>query len=362
MRHPLSDRQAALLWSHLNVLTRERYEAVLTVFGSLEAAASEVDAEFLRRLGCREDTVEGAMRRLDTFSPDREETLLAAKGIEFLRICDERYPARLEEIADAPPFLYVRGDLRALDRVCVGLVGTRKASAYGEGVARAFVPPLTRAGAVTVSGLAEGIDALVARETLAAGGATVAVLAHGLGTVYPASNRVLADGIVEGGGLLVSEYPYAFGPAKHTFPARNRIIAGLSVATVVFEAPSESGALITAELALEYSRDVYAVPGRVTDPGSEGCNALIARDRARLVASPGDLLRHLGLEENAVPPYAPQDETERALLRALTHTPRLSDELIAETGFDPGIVASALTMMELSGGARNVGGGLWVRA
>ncbi len=360
--HPLSERQAALLWSFLNVLTRQRYEAVLTVFGSLAAAASEVDGEFLRRLGCREETVEAALKRLDDFSPDREEALLHEKNIDFHLISDERYPARLEEIGDAPPFLYTRGDLCALDRTCVGLVGTRKVSSYGKQVAREFVSPLSRAGIVTVSGLAEGIDALVADETMAASGTTVAVLGHGLGTVYPATNRHLADRIVESGGLLVSEYPYSLGPAKHMFPARNRIIAGLSVATVVLEAPEESGALITADLALEYSRDVYAVPGRITDPGFAGCHSLIARDRARLVSSAGDLLQHLGFEERAVSRYRPQDEIESALLRALTHVPRRSDELIAETGLDPGSVASALTMMELAGGARNVGGGEWVRA
>lgn len=365
----LTEPQAALLWSHLNVLTRERYEAIIKVFGSLGEAAAYVDEEFLRRLGCREDTARNALLRMEEFSAERVEAALHKKNIRFLLITDEAYPARLDEIGDAPPFLYVRGDLSILDQPCIGLVGTRAMSPYGRRVTREFVEPLVRAGMITVSGLALGVDAEVAEETLKVGGRTVAVLGHGLGMIYPKENEKLAERIVESGGLLVSEHPLGMQPDKYTFPGRNRIIAGLSVGTVVLEAPAESGAVITADLALEYSRDVFAVPGPIFDPNYVGCNSLIARDRARLVTSGADVLRHLGIaarEEGSTvaseSTYEAQSPMEEALLKALTAMPQRVDELMEKTGLDAGTVASALTMMELGGGARNTGGGMWVRS
>ncbi len=366
MQATLTEFQAALLWSTLNVLSRERYEAVLKVFGSLAAAAPLVDEEFLRRLGCKEETVLGALNRLEEFDPVKEEEHLKKRGIRFLMLTDEEYPAMLYEIGDAPPFLYLQGDIRILDQTCIGLVGTREMSAYGRRVAEEFVDPLVRAGVVTVSGLAHGIDSVVAERTLKAGGRTVAVLGHGLQGIYPPANAKLAERIVKAGGLLISEYPMKLEPGKYTFPARNRIIAGLCSATVVLEAPEGSGAIITADLALEYSRDVFAVPGPIFDGHYAGCHALIAGNRAHLAASAGDVLRLLNIVDRGadavpLPLFAPQGEDEDITYRMLTAMPQRIDALVEKTGLDAARVSSALTMMELAGGARNLGGGMWVR-
>jgi DNA processing protein len=203
----------------------------------------------------------------------------------MIRVADDVYPTQLKTIDDPPIFLYYKGSLEITKQPCIAAIGTRTMSAYGDRVTEAFVPPLVRAGMVTVSGLAYGIDAAVAKETLLAGGNTIAVLGHGLGMISPKAHRMLADDIVTHGGLLLSEFPLDVRPDKYTFPARNRIIAGLSLGALILEATEDSGSLITADLALDYNRDVFAVPGNVFDPNYAGCHALIRKGSAQLVTT-----------------------------------------------------------------------------
>ncbi|MDB4977958.1 MAG: processing protein, partial [Candidatus Peribacteria bacterium] len=209
-----------------------------------------------------------------------------------------------------------------------------------------------------------GIDALVAEESMRAGGKTAGVLGHGLGMIYPQSNARLAQKIIDGGGVLLSEFPLDFPPDKYTFPARNRIIAGLSVGTVVLEAPEGSGAIITAELALEYGRDVFAVPGQIFDENYRGCHRLIMKSQARLVLAPEEVLRDIGViapeqrETAAVALGSPEEETVYAVL---TTMPQALDELVQKTNLETGAINAALTMMELMGAVKNVGAGQWVR-
>jgi DNA processing protein len=218
---------------------------------------------------------------------------------------------------------------------------------------------------VTVSGLAYGIDSEVARETLNAGGKTIAVLGHGLAMMYPKHNAKLADEIVEQGGLILSEFPLDEQPTNYTFPARNRIIAGLSLATVVIEASKDSGSLITADLALEYGRDVFAVPGDIFDPTFEGSHALIAGSRAKLVTSAQDILRELGVvapEARTKDSDAAFDSIEEELLyHALTTMPQSPDDLSTKIKLDAAIMSATLTVLELKGLVKNVGGGRWVK-
>ncbi len=359
----LSPQEAALLWSHLNVLTKDRYDAILEVFGSLEDAAKHVDETLLRGLGCREDTIRTVLLRLDEYDNGTAARELALSGCRLISLTDAEYPRHLREIGDPPVFLYVRGDLSILAHPCIALVGTRQMSPYGRRVAQEFTSAFIGAGMVTVSGLASGIDSAVAEESLRLGGKTVAVLGHGLGMIYPASNEKLARRIVDGGGLLMSEFFLSMEPGKFTFPARNRVIAALCAATVVLEAPEDSGAIITADLAFDYSRDVFAVPGQIFDERYAGCHRLISTGRARLAASPGDVLRELGVVAPlaSVSDYDPKSEDESKLLAALSGMPQPVDDLVEKTGIDPGRVAAALTMMELGGGARNMGAGQWVR-
>lgn len=359
------DRTTALTWSWLNVLNTKRLEALLRVYGDLVKALAHLDESMLKELGCRDDTAMTVLNRRDEFDPQTYEQELAKRNLSFLTIDDTEYPQRLREIPDAPVFLYWRGDLAVLGQPCIALVGTREMSDYGRRVTESFVPDLVAAGLITVSGLALGIDAAVARETLAAGGRTVAVLGHGLAKIYPAENARLAEEIVANGGLILSEFPLDALPGKYTFPARNRIIAGLSLGTVVLEAPEGSGALITADLALEYGRDVFVVPGQIFDTNYAGCHQMLGKGHAKLVGSAADILCELGVvapeTSHTSSLYAPKSAAEEALLRVLTTMPQTTDDLTQRSGLSASVIAASLTMMELAGAAKQVGHGQWVR-
>ena len=211
-------------------------------------------------------------------------------GLRILTIQDAEYPSRLKNIYDPPVLLYSKGRLPAIDEeAAVAVVGTRDCTPYGVSCARKLGHGLAKGGAVVVSGLAKGVDAEASRAALRAGGFTVGVVGNGLDIAYPASSRFLYEDTAAG-GVLLSEYPPGTRPAAGHFPARNRIISGLCVATVVVEAPEKSGALITAANALDQGRDVFAVPGPIDAPTSVGCNRLI-RDGAGLAADAWDILR-----------------------------------------------------------------------
>jgi DNA processing protein len=291
--------------------------------------------------------------------------MVQSKGVEVVSIEDDAYPRLLKETADPPVFLSYRGDLSVLDHPCVALVGSRAMSPYGERLAEWLTPDLVRAGCTTVSGLAFGVDAVVAQATLDHGGRTVAVLGSGLGAVSPKTNERLAEAIVKNGGLVASEYPFGDIGQPFMFPARNRVIAGLSLATVVVQAPAKSGALITARLALEDNREVLACPGPLFDPSMEGCNDLIADGHAQLLRSADDVLKTLGIVASAAAPDAPApsfaDPGEAAVHAALTTLPVTIDDLAERTGKPAGELAGILTMLELGGHASKVGAG-WVRS
>ena len=356
--------EASLGWSYLNILTKERYDALLQVFGNLEEPLGILNEEMLRGLKCRADTIEKTLVRHEEFDAARYVSQLKARGISFLTISDALYPKRLLEIGDPPPFLYYRGDLSILDQPCIALVGTREMSSLGKRATELFTPACVHAGLVTVSGLALGVDSLVAKETLLASGKTVAALGHGLGMIYPQSNTKLADEIVEKGGLLISEFPLDLPPDKYTFPSRNRIIAGLSLGTIVLEAPKGSGSIITADLALEYGREVFVVPGPIFDTGYAGSNEMIAKGHARLVTHPDDVFQELGViapRAETKSTYAPNSPEETKVLGALTTMPQKIDDLAERAALDAGTLSATLTMLELAGAAKNVGNTGWIR-
>ena len=258
-----------------------------------------------------------------------------------------RYPARLTELHDPPGRLFVRGAaLDLLTRPAVALVGSRSCSPYGAEVARTLGRELASAGVAVVSGLARGIDAEAHRGALDAGGPTVAVLGCGIDRDYPRANAGLARRIVEA-GLLVSEYPPGVEPAPWRFPARNRIIAGLSDATVVVEARERSGALITADFALELGRDVFAVPGEITASLCAGSNDLLRQGAAPLLAA-ADVLDALGIEraEPATPALSPVASEVARLVAARAQT---VDELVRASERTSAEVAAALVELELGG-------------
>ncbi|MGB2953564.1 MAG: DNA-processing protein DprA [Gaiellaceae bacterium] len=274
---------------------------------------------------------------------------LAARGVDWIARTDERYPPLLRALHDPPPGLFVRGSGSAdlLRRRLVALVGARSCSPYGSQVARMLGRELTGAGLVVLSGLARGVDGAAHRGALEAGGPTLAVLGCGVDRDYPAAHRELAARICED-GLVVSEYAPGVEPAPWRFPARNRIIAGLSEATVIVEARERSGALITADLALEAGREVFAVPGEITSALSVGTNGLLRAGAAAPLLSAEDVLAQLGVEP-AASCEIPLSEAARSVLDRLADSPASSDELTRATGCDAAMVAAALAELELAG-------------
>lgn len=358
--------ETALLFWWLNILTKKRYDQVVELCGSLDAALARLSPELMRQIGMRQDSIEKTFARIEEFDPASTFARLQKLGVGVLSIEDEEYPRLLKETADPPVFLSYRGDLSVLDHPCVAVVGTREMSPYGKRLTEWITPDFVRAGCTVVSGLAFGVDAVAAESTMDAGGKTVAVLGSGLGAVSPKTHERLAEQIVKNGGLVISEYPFAEIGQPFMFPARNRIVAGLSLATVVVEAPAQSGALITARLALEENRDVFACPGQLFDPNFEGNHRLIAQSQAQLLISANDVLKTLGIVASSssasvvteITFASPDEETVHA---ALTTLPTSMDDLVAKTGKSAGELAGILTMLELAGAASKVGAG-WVRS
>ncbi len=262
---------------------------------------------------------------------------------------DARFPPRLRAIFDPPPAVYLRGtgEPELLGRRAVGVVGARSCSPYGAQVARMLGRDLAAAGLVVVSGLARGIDGEAHRGALESGGPTVGVLGCGIDRDYPAVNASLSRRM-EDGGLVISEYEAGVEPAPWRFPARNRIIAGLCEAVVVVEARERSGALITADFALEEGREVFAVPGEITSALSVGSNALL-RLGATPLTGPGDVLEALGIERAPATAEPDVSETARRVLVLVRDAPSGADELVARASLAAGALSVALTELELAG-------------
>jgi DNA processing protein len=266
-----------------------------------------------------------------------------------LRRSDAQFPKRLRAIFDPPPSLYLRGsgDPELLDRRAVAVVGARSCSSYGAQVARMLGRELASAGLLVISGLARGIDGEAHRGALAGGGETVGVLGCGIDRDYPAVHASLSRRMEEG-GLVVSEYEPGVEPAPWRFPARNRIIAGLSEAVVVVEARERSGALITADFALEEGREVFAVPGEITSALSAGTNALLKLGAAPLTGV-DDVLDALGIERAPAEEEPDVSEAAQKVLVLVRDGPAGADELTARAALDAGAVSVALTELELAG-------------
>jgi len=275
-------------------------------------------------------------------------TALAGQGIRWLSRTDPGFPPPLREIHDPPAGLFVRGhvEISVLSDAAVAIVGARACSGYGAHVARLLGRELGAAGLVIVSGLARGVDGEAHRGALEAGGLTVAVLGCGVDRDYPAGHRELSHRICER-GLVVSEYAPGVEPAPWRFPARNRIIAGLAAATVIVEARERSGALITADFALEEGREVFAVPGEITSSLASGTNRLLRVGAAPLTA-PDDVLEVLDVSRPP-PPAAELSASDRAVLDRLREGPASADELARATALDAATVGAALVGLELAG-------------
>lgn len=354
----------AFLVLNASGLSPERQLQLLDAFGSAQAVLGATDDE---------------IRAVDGFSPRHLERIRTAQrnvdlqgiwarlqelGVRPVPITSQEYPPLLRDTADATPLLFVQGSLAKRDDLAVAIVGTRKCTPYGATVARRLAEDLARRGFTIVSGMALGIDGEAHRGALDAGGRTIAVMANGPDITYPPDHRGLRQEIAAS-GAVVTEYALGTEPLRERFPARNRLVSGLSLGVIVVEAPVRSGALITARLAGEQGREVFAVPGDVTRPQSQGCHALI-KDGAHLVEFATDVVEGLGILIQAVPERPPVNTDdlpaeEKAVVDALTFQPRHIDEIVSQTKLPAAKVSACLMLLEMKGIVRRMPGNTYVR-
>lgn len=344
-----AELEARLRLHLLPELGPRRFRKLLSAFDSASAALS-APASAWRALGLPEACAEP--RRS---APIRERAAAALAWLEqpgqhLLMWDDAQYPALLAELSDAPPLLFVAGDAQLLQAPQLAMVGSRQASAPGLDNARAFARSLAAGGFVITSGLALGIDGAAHQGALDGGGKTIAVLGTGLQCLYPSRHKRLAAQIVEQGGALVSELPLDCTPQASNFPRRNRIISGLSLGVLVVEASPSSGSLITARLAAEQGREVYAIPGSIHHLGARGCHQLI-RDGATLVESVEHILEGLRGWHMPIEPTrsASPAAVEHPLLALLHAAPHSTEALVQASGWALADALAALTELELDG-------------
>src|SRR5262245_42029682 len=327
MTSDTDELQYWIAFSRIPRIGAVRVGVLESYFGSLGDAWRAGPGE-LRNAGLDRGTVESIVTERPSIAPEQEIEKLRKAGVKAYCWRDDEYPARLKEVDDHPPVLYVRGEILPRDEWAVAVVGTRRATPYGRQAAEHFATELAGQQLTVVSGLARGIDAVAHRAALAAGGRTIAVQACGLDMVYPPENAKLAREISEH-GAVISDYPLGTQPRSEFFPRRNRILSAISLGVLVIEGDVASGALITARVALDQNREVFAVPGSIYSPTHRGANKLIQEGNAKLVTSVQDILEELNLTVAAHPAQqrlelhelTSSDPTEAALLSILSLQP-----------------------------------------
>lgn len=293
--------------------------------------------------------------------PERYLSDIINQKISVITLNDKSYPKLLAEIYDKPPVLFFKGEIKPEDNLALAVVGTRKVTTYGREVTAFLVRKLVENNLTVISGLARGVDSLAHRTALEYEGRTIAVLGSGLNKIYPPENYRLAEEIAKN-GALISEFPPDLDPSPGNFPARNRIISGLSLGVLVTEAGEESGSLITANCAIEQNREVFAVPGAIFNKLSKGPADLIKMG-AKLVYDANDIFEELNLESKArflkVASSVSEDPAEALILKLLTNEAKTIDQLVRESGLQTNVVCSVLTLMEIKGKVKNLGNMLY---
>jgi len=333
-----------------------RFQQIKNYFGDLSVAWN-APGESFKQAGLPGRAVTNFLKLRKQIDLDKVYESILEKDIKVLTLLDDDYPRLLKEIDQSPPVIYVKGALTPADEFAIAIVGTRRVSEYGQQITRDTSIFLAGHGLTILSGLARGVDGIAHRHALEAGGRTIAVLGSGVDVIYPPEHRKLAEAISEN-GAVISDYPLGTQPEGVNFPPRNRIISGLSLGTIVVEAGDRSGALITADFALEQGRDVFAVPGNVLSPASRGTNRLI-QNGAYAMVSPQDVLDVLNLSElesiKTARQVLPADKTEARILQVMNFEPMHIDEICNEVSLSIDKVSAALTMMELKGLVQHVG-------
>ncbi|MBN2223979.1 MAG: DNA-processing protein DprA [Deltaproteobacteria bacterium] len=362
---PMDTRHYSIALASINGVGSVTYKRLIAHFGGAEAVfrATKRELSGIEGLGRSRAS---AITSFDGWGAVQDEVGRATgAGVSIIGLEDTAYPARLREIYDAPPILYLKGSLIDRDERAVAVVGSRNSSRYGlisaEGIARG----LAARGITVVSGMARGIDSAAHIGTLREKGRTIAVLGSGIDVIYPSENRPLFHEIVEH-GAVITEFPFGTEPEMTNFPRRNRIISGISLGVVIVEASPKSGALITAKLALEHNREVFAVPGNITSMRSRGTHSLI-REGAKLVESAEDIIEELefalkgtpaGRSDKGQPAALAGDlsDTQRTVLRCVENGPVCIDAIIEGSGFKSQEVLTILLDLELKGLVKQISG------
>ncbi len=360
------------LWVALNLipgLGKTTFRRLIERFGKPEEVFKAQRAELKDVQGLTDKTIDEIVNFRYEDRLKHEMRLIDDKQVSIITMSDSTYPRQLKYIHDPPPFLYVEGEIREEDALAIAIVGTRNPTWYGKEVASRLGGGLARRGFTINSGMARGIDSLAHKAAMEAGGRTIAVLGNGLNVVYPPENRALKDKIKEQ-GAVISEFVMDARPDRLNFPIRNRIISGLSLGTVVVEASAKSGALITANLALEQNREVYAVPGSVSSDKSRGTNALIKKG-AKLVETVEDIIEELPAEmgrfirerveeeKTPLPELSPEEDRVFSLLH---HEAQHIDILTDKSGLPASKVAGILVSLELEGLIKQFPGKTFIRS
>jgi DNA processing protein len=356
------------------------FSKLLKHFGTVDRALGASVSELTKIDGIGFKTAEEIAKTRNRFDAEAELELAEKLGVWLIHLPDGRYPPVLRQIYDPPPVLYIKGTVTRQDNLAVAIVGTRRCSIYGREQASRFAHLLGSAGLTIVSGMARGIDTAAHHGALTAAGRTIAVQGCGLANIFPPENDRLF-GLIAESGACISELPLCCEPLSENFPPRNRIIAGLSLGTIVIEAPLNSGALITARAALENNREVMAVPGKIDSPLSKGAHQLL-REGARLIESVDDVMEALGYVGEQLKDHAAAaakgaaqkaelplfdaaqlklSDDERAVYECLDREPLHVDQIITETNLEAGRVNASLISLRLKGLTKQLPGSLYAK-
>ncbi len=357
------------LWpAKAGYLGAQGLKRLLIRFGDMRSVYEAPAKDVLSTEGINSGVLERLIEVRNGFDPDEEAGKLTKAGIGFVALDNPLYPKRLSEISSPPNVLFFYGHLPESDKPAVAMIGSRGCSSYGREISRSFSAEFAHLGIDVISGMAAGVDGYSHRGALEGGGKTYAVLGCGVDVCYPAANRDIYDEIPEKGGILSEFYP-GTQPVARNFPMRNRIISALVDGILVVEAREKSGTGITVEMGLEQGKDIYAIPGRIDDRLSDGCNKLI-RQGARLVQSPADIVAEMAhaygylVNRKGCADQAWQKERKKGLtsdqsmvLDLLDLTPKSVTELSMKTGLDCAEMMAALTILEIKGLAHAAGDG-----
>ena len=364
----MEEREYYLAFSLVSGVGPKTFLSLLKYFKTAKKAWI-ADSMELKNAGFRDLTIKKIEEAKETVNVSLYISQFKHKNVSFIAFCDNEYPRLLKQIPNPPIVLFVKGEIKNINfEKTIGIVGTRKITNYGREVTKLFSSGLSLSGFTIASGMATGVDTVASLSAIEAGGKTIAVLGNGVDLCVPTTNESLYDKILDGNGIIVSEYPLGQGPTLGSFPSRNRIIAGLSLGVLVTEGAKDSGSLITADYAFKFQRKVFAVPGPITSSLSVAPLKLIEKG-AHLVVSPDDILKEFKIQspeliirtrgKNASMPKPSGTKDERKILKLLENESLRFDEIVRKLQMDSSKAGSLLSLMEIKGLIKNTGEGTY---